>query len=147
MRGSVFVKPFEFAIISLHGQLGEGSYGVAIIAFKLVLKALTFPLNKQQIESTSKMQAIQPAKELQDKYSTLQDKYSKLQDDHLSLHKDYKKLAGEYTQAVDLYKDTSKTFRKKLNAYRRSNGETVSDDSDDWEDAEGERASKISRVA
>ena len=53
MRGSVFVKPFEFAIISLHGQLGEGSYGVAIIAFTLVLKALTFPLNKQQIERCS----------------------------------------------------------------------------------------------
>ncbi|KAL3917158.1 MAG: hypothetical protein SGPRY_006514, partial [Prymnesium sp.] len=34
------------------------------------LKALTFPLNKQQIESTAKMQAIQPmAKKLQEKYS------------------------------------------------------------------------------
>ena len=69
----VFVKPFEFAISSLHSGLsGVGvkeAWGPSIIIFTLVLKALTFPLNKQQIESTSKMQAIQPAaKQLQEKY-------------------------------------------------------------------------------
>jgi len=47
----------------------EEAYGPAIILFTLALKLLTFPLNKQQIESTAKMQAIQPAaKKLQDKY-------------------------------------------------------------------------------
>merc|ERR1719313_2547478 len=70
---SLIVKPFEFGIVSLHGLLkGAGiseSYGIAIIVFTLLLKALTFPLNKQQIESTTKMQAIQPAaKKLQEKY-------------------------------------------------------------------------------
>ena len=67
------MKPFEFAISSLHGGLAsvgiQEAWGPAIIIFTLVLKALTFPLNKQQIESTSKMQAIQPAaKQLQEKY-------------------------------------------------------------------------------
>jgi membrane protein insertase Oxa1/YidC/SpoIIIJ len=37
------------------------AYGPTIILFTILLKALTFPLNKQQIESTTKMQAIQPA--------------------------------------------------------------------------------------
>jgi YidC/Oxa1 family membrane protein insertase len=69
----VFVKPFEFGIVTLHDLLkGAGvdqAYGPAIISFTLVLKLLTFPLNKQQIESTTKMQAIQPAaKKLQEKY-------------------------------------------------------------------------------
>ena len=51
------------------GAGASESWGPAIIIFTLVLKALTFPLNKQQIESTSKMQAIQPAaKQLQEKY-------------------------------------------------------------------------------
>jgi len=69
----IFVKPFESAIIALHGALQgagiEQAYGPAIILFTLLLKLLTYPLNKQQIESTSKMQAIQPeAKRLQEKY-------------------------------------------------------------------------------
>ena len=71
--GRLLVKPFEFGISTLHDGLGgagvPGAYGFSIILFTLLLKALTFPLNKQQIESTSKMQAIQPAaKQLQEKY-------------------------------------------------------------------------------
>jgi len=70
---TVLVKPFEFCIVSLHDVLkGAGvdeAYGFAIIAFTLLLKLLTFPLNKKQIESTTKMQAVQPAaKKLQEKY-------------------------------------------------------------------------------
>jgi len=45
------------------------AFGPAIILFTISLKLLTLPLNKQQIESTAKMQAIQPAaKRLQEKY-------------------------------------------------------------------------------
>jgi len=69
----VLVKPFESAIVLLHDFLqGVGvseAFGPAIILFTITLKALTFPLNKQQVESTTKMQAIGPAaKKLQDKY-------------------------------------------------------------------------------
>jgi YidC/Oxa1 family membrane protein insertase len=69
----VVVKPFETAILALHGALQgagvEGAFGISIILFTLGLKLLTFPLTKTQIESTSKMQAIQPAaKKLQEKY-------------------------------------------------------------------------------
>jgi YidC/Oxa1 family membrane protein insertase len=54
---------------TLQGVGIEQAYGPSIILFTLILKLLTFPLNKQQIESTSKMQAIQPAaKALQEKY-------------------------------------------------------------------------------
>lgn len=70
---SIFVKPFEFSIVAIHDALkGAGvdeAFGPSIILFTLILKAVTFPLNKQQVESTSKMQAIQPAaKALQEKY-------------------------------------------------------------------------------
>jgi len=69
----VFVKPFEACITGIHGGLASvgiaQAWGPSIILFTLVLKAATFPLTKQQIESTSKMQAIQPAaKQLQEKY-------------------------------------------------------------------------------
>ena len=57
---------------TLQGVGIEQAYGPSIILFTLILKLLTFPLNKQQIESTSKMQAIQPAaKALQEKYNKL----------------------------------------------------------------------------
>ncbi|EGB02892.1 hypothetical protein AURANDRAFT_16967, partial [Aureococcus anophagefferens] len=55
-------------ITLIHGVVG--SYGVAIVLFTLLLKAVTFPLNYQQIESTTKMQALQPAiKRIQAKYA------------------------------------------------------------------------------
>merc|ERR1719440_879762 len=53
----------------MHDILGPNSYGYSIILFTLFIKAITFPLNYQQIESSSKMQAIQPkVKALQEKY-------------------------------------------------------------------------------
>ena len=63
------VDATEFAIKGIHDVLGSGSYGYAILLFTLMIKALTFPLNYQQIESSSKMQALQP------KVKTLQEKY------------------------------------------------------------------------
>lgn len=63
------VDATEFAIRGIHDVLGAGSYGYAIILFTLFIKAITFPLNYQQIESSSKMQALQPkVKALQEKF-------------------------------------------------------------------------------
>jgi len=61
--------------VSLHDVLAnsgvEGSWGVAIILFTLLVKAVTFPLNYKQIESTTKMQQLQPKiKQLQLDYAT-----------------------------------------------------------------------------
>lgn len=69
----LIVLPFEYAITALHDLLKsmgvEEAYGLAIIMFTVGVKALTFPLTKVQIESTTKMQAIAPAaKALQAKY-------------------------------------------------------------------------------
>jgi YidC/Oxa1 family membrane protein insertase len=63
------VDATEGGIRGLHELLGSGSYGVAILAFTFFIKTLTLPLNYQQIESSAKMQAIQPkVKALQDRY-------------------------------------------------------------------------------
>lgn len=51
--------------------LSEDAWGVTIIAMTLIIKAVTFPLTKTQLESTNKMQKMQPAiKELQAKYQS-----------------------------------------------------------------------------
>jgi len=70
--GSI-VQTMETIITFLHDVVG--SYGVAIVLFTIILKALTFPLNYAQIESTTKMQQLQPAiKKIQATYAADPDK-------------------------------------------------------------------------
>jgi YidC/Oxa1 family membrane protein insertase len=58
--------------VALQGVgLSADAWGVSIIAMTVVIKALTFPLTKSQLESTNKMQALQPTvKALQAKYQS-----------------------------------------------------------------------------
>lgn len=68
--------PIEGLLQSIHAVLtGAGmdanSWGVSIVALTVLIKILTFPLTKTQLESTNKMQAMQPAvKETQAKYQS-----------------------------------------------------------------------------
>ena len=68
--------PITFLLQLLHSALvavgvSANAWGVSIIAITLLIKAVTFPLTKTQLESTNKMQAMQPAiKELQAKYQS-----------------------------------------------------------------------------
>lgn len=59
-----FVGLVESAIVSVHGGLERagvpGAYGFSIILFTVIVKALTFPLNRKQMESTMRMQALAP---------------------------------------------------------------------------------------
>lgn len=59
-------------IHSLLAMTGMGNaWGISIIVLTLLIKVFTFPLTKTQLESTNKMQAMQPAiKELQAKYQS-----------------------------------------------------------------------------
>jgi YidC/Oxa1 family membrane protein insertase len=62
------------------------AFGFAIILFTVAIKTLTFPLNWQQIKSSSKMQALQPRLEaLQKKHS--KDK-EKLAQEQMKLYKE-----------------------------------------------------------
>lgn len=59
-----FVNTIESLITLLHNGLAgvgiPGAYGISIILFTVGVKALTFPLNFRQMESTMKMQALAP---------------------------------------------------------------------------------------
>lgn len=59
-----FVHLVETAIVALHGKLVSagipGAYGLSIIIFTVIVKALTFPLNFKQMKSTLKLQALTP---------------------------------------------------------------------------------------
>lgn len=68
--------PIEFILKGIHATLvgmgmNEDAWGVTIIAMTTLIKLATYPLTKSQLESTNKMQALQPTiKELQAKYAS-----------------------------------------------------------------------------
>jgi YidC/Oxa1 family membrane protein insertase len=68
--------PIEGLLQAIHSGLSmagmeSNSWGVSIVALTVLIKVLTFPLTKTQLESTNKMQAMQPmVKEVQEKYQS-----------------------------------------------------------------------------
>ena len=68
--------PIEGLLQLIHSLVASVSgaanaWGVSIIILTVLIKAVTFPLTKTQLESTNKMQAMQPAiKALQEKYQS-----------------------------------------------------------------------------
>jgi len=62
------IRPFLNVLLFLYAYLGR-SFVVAIAAFTIILRAITLPLQFQQIRTTRRMAAMQPRlKELQLKY-------------------------------------------------------------------------------
>lgn len=65
----ILITPSTNLIVVLD-RLFFGSYGLAIIVFTLLLRAATMPLTMRQIQSSKKMQTLQPKlQEIQKKYS------------------------------------------------------------------------------
>lgn len=68
--------PIEELLRLIHTALtsmgmSADSWGISIIAMTVIIKLLTFPLTKSQLEGTNKMQALQPTiKALQAKYES-----------------------------------------------------------------------------
>jgi len=68
--------PIENLIEIIHSSLvnvgvDKNAWGITIFAVTLTIKLLTFPLTKTQLESTNKMQALQPTiKDIQTKYQS-----------------------------------------------------------------------------
>lgn len=56
-----------------------GDYGIAIIMLSIVVNIILFPLTRKQLESSKKLQAIQPElKRLQEKYKHDKEKYNQV---------------------------------------------------------------------
>jgi len=68
--------PIELLLQVIHQVLVSvgldiNAWGVSIITMTVVIKLITYPLTKQQLESTNKMQMLQPkVKEIQGKYAS-----------------------------------------------------------------------------
>ena len=76
-------KPFLYALIWLRGHLGN--FGLAILAFTILLRLLAYPLATKQFESMSKLKKLQPEmQKLQERYANDR---MKLQQEMMDLYK------------------------------------------------------------
>jgi YidC/Oxa1 family membrane protein insertase len=78
-----FVNVIEQSLILLHSTLKSaslpGAWGVSIILFTVLVKAVTYPLNYKQMASTIQMQNLQPKiKALQSRYQSDPQKLNEL---------------------------------------------------------------------
>jgi YidC/Oxa1 family membrane protein insertase len=81
----VIANPVLNVLIALSHGLG-GSFGLAIIALTIIVRLITWPLNKRQLNSTKALQEMQPKiQELQKKYGKNQ---QKLQQEMMKLYKE-----------------------------------------------------------
>jgi YidC/Oxa1 family membrane protein insertase len=81
----VIANPVLNVLIALSHLLG-GSFGLAIIMLTIIVRLLTWPLNKRQLNSTKALQEMQPKmQELQKKYGKNQ---QKLQQEMMRLYKE-----------------------------------------------------------
>ncbi len=83
---TIFVGFLENVLLTFHGWTGNG--GLAIILFTVLARLIILPLTLKSLQSTRKMQEIQPQiKELQRKYGKDQ---QKLTEETMKLYKEYK---------------------------------------------------------
>ena len=76
-------KPFFYCLLWLEGFLGN--YGLAILAFTVLLKLVFFPLASKSYESMSKMKKLQPEmKKLQERFK---DDKARLNQEMMALYK------------------------------------------------------------
>jgi YidC/Oxa1 family membrane protein insertase len=81
----IIANPVLNVLVALTNLLG-GSFGLAIIALTIIVRLISWPLTKRQLNSTKAMQEMQPKiQELQKKYGKNQ---QKLQQEMMKLYKE-----------------------------------------------------------
>jgi YidC/Oxa1 family membrane protein insertase len=83
------IIPFTNVLVFIYSLIGE-NFGIAIIAFTILIKAITYPFNAQQIKGAKAMQDLQSNpkwKAMQKKYSG-KDQREKLAQEQMKLYKE-----------------------------------------------------------
>jgi YidC/Oxa1 family membrane protein insertase len=81
MWNTLIIKPFIATLLIIYDMIGQ-NFGVAIILFTILIKAITYPLTVKQIQSSKAMQDMQTDKdwlEIQKKYKNDRDRLAQEQ--------------------------------------------------------------------
>jgi YidC/Oxa1 family membrane protein insertase len=87
MWDTLILNPMINTLLWIYSILFE-NFGLAIIAFTILVRLITFPLTAQQIRSTQKMQDLQKSKKWQDMQKKYKDDKEKLAQEQMSLYKE-----------------------------------------------------------
>jgi len=75
---SLIYQPLYNVLIFLYNVIPGQDFGIAIVVFTILLRALLIPIYRKQIESQKRLQEIQPKiKEIQQKYKNDKEKQTK----------------------------------------------------------------------
>jgi len=87
MWDTLILNPMINTLLWIYSILFE-NFGLAIIAFTILVRLITFPLTAQQIKSTQKMQDLQKNKKWQDMQKKYKDDKEKLSQEQMKLYKE-----------------------------------------------------------
>ena len=87
MWDTLILNPMINTLLWIYSILFE-NFGLAIIAFTILVRLITFPLTAQQIKSTQKMQDLQKSKKWQDMKKKFKDDKEKLSQEQMKLYKE-----------------------------------------------------------
>ena len=87
MWDTLILNPMINSLLWIYSILFE-NFGLAIIAFTILVRLITFPLTAQQIKSTQKMQDLQKSKKWQDMQKKFKDDKEKLSQEQMKLYKE-----------------------------------------------------------
>ncbi len=83
----IIVNPFTNVLLIIYKLIG-GNFGIAIILFTILIRAITHPLMASQIKGSTKMQEMQSSKEWQDIQKKYKDDKEKLAQEQMKYYKE-----------------------------------------------------------
>jgi YidC/Oxa1 family membrane protein insertase len=87
MWDTLILNPMINTLLFIYSILFE-NFGLAIIAFTILVRLITFPLTAQQIKSTQKMQDLQKSKKWQDMQKKYKDDREKMSQEQMKLYQE-----------------------------------------------------------
>ena len=84
----IIIQPFVNALLFIY-SLAINNFGLAIIAFTLLVRLITHPFTVQQIRSSQKMQEMQQSKKWKDMQKKYKDNREKLSQEQMKLYQEY----------------------------------------------------------
>jgi YidC/Oxa1 family membrane protein insertase len=87
MWDNLILNPMLNTLLWIYSILFE-NFGLAIIAFTILVRLITFPLTAQQIKSTQKMQDLQKSKKWQDMQKKYKDDREKMSQEQMKLYQE-----------------------------------------------------------
>jgi YidC/Oxa1 family membrane protein insertase len=87
MWNSIIVYPFTNALLWIYDIIGN-NFGLAIILFTILIRALTYPLTASQMKQTAAMQDMQKSKQWQEMQKKYKDDKERLAQEQMKLYKE-----------------------------------------------------------